>query len=133
MRKAIIYVLVFGMACMGLGVFIGLGIDRVYVRRHFPRAAKSYLRGQISPEGQQARIKLIAGRLQRELSLSDQQVSEVRDILEKARSEINPAWETFRMVLLSSKEKVITEILSVLDPAQKEKFKKLTAAQKKKE
>jgi len=133
MRKALLYLVLFGILCIALGILIGLCLTRLQARKFVARQAQSALSAPVDPERQQERIEQTLRRLDRRLGLSDAQKTQIEAILEESRLEVNVSWEGFRKTMFSSKEKAIRSIMQVLEPGQKEKFRQLIESRKKME
>ena len=143
MKRAIIYVVILGVVCTGLGVAIGVAIEKRYTARHFPRIVRSRLlrhpgcfhplrrKARFSPEERlRARKHNIFERIDRELGLSSKQRDEVKAILDGAKQEIKQARDEFRTQIVEVKKRSNAQILELLNPEQKEKFERLRAKPK---
>lgn len=125
MKKAVIYVVILGVLCAGVGVVGGIVIDRRYIRTHFPRIIRDCLQGSGTEEKRSARTDKMIERLRRELDLSNEQVEQVRHVLNQLKPEIDQIRGDFKKDLLRIRGKLIIGVSEVLDLEQKEKLDKL--------
>lgn len=141
MKRATVYIVVLGILCTGLGVAIGVAIDKRNTARNLPRIVRGHLLKHpraarfleskvITARKQRQKVgaaKLFQ-RINRELGLTPEQSEEVKAILEGTKQEIKQSGEEFRTYVKQAREKSHAQILEVLDPEQKEKFENLTTA-----
>ena len=159
MNRATVYIVILGIACTGLGVAAGIGIEKRYTRRHLPQMVKRHLlrqreglpfqrgriptgqahRGQmgrerfLSQQGQRPAGANLIQRITRELDLSAGQKEKVQAVLQETRQQVKQARDEFKTQVEQAKEESNVQILEVLDPEQKEKFQELTTKMKEKE
>ncbi len=136
MKRAKVYIVVLMIVCTGLGVAIGIAVEKRYTSRNLRKIARSYLLKHpvaahlLKRKARRARMDNILGRIDRELDLSSEQRDKVKAVLENAKQEIVQARNEFGTRLLQVREKGIAGISTVLSPKQKEKFQKLIAGMK---
>jgi len=135
MKRAKIYIVILMIVCTGLGVAIGIAVEKRYASRNLPKTLRSYLlkhpvAARLLKRKARARMDNILGRIDRELGLSSEQRDKVKTVLENAKQEIVQARDEFGTRLLQVREKGIAGISAVLSPKQKEKFQKLIAGMK---
>ena len=143
MKRAKIYIVILMVVCTGLGAAIGIAVEKRYTSRNLPGIVRSYLlkhpgtvhlpgrKAGLSPEEKlKARVDNILGRIDRELDLSSGQRDKIKAVLEDAKQEIEQARDEFGTRVLRVREKGLAEILEILNPEQKEKFKRLIAGMK---
>lgn len=125
MKRAIIYVVILGIVCTGLGVAVGVAIDKRYTTRHLPRIARFAYRERPEPGAPD-----IFRRIGQKLDLSSEQRDQLKAILEESKQEVKQARDEFRAQVEQLKEKNHAQILELLNPEQKEKFQRLIARPK---
>lgn len=135
MKRAKIYIVILMIVCTGLGVAIGIAVEKRYTSRNLPKPSRSYLSkhpvaARLLKRKARARMDNILGRIDRELGLSSKQKDQVKAVLENAKQEIVQARNEFGTRLLQVRKKGIAGISAILSPQQKEKFQKLIAGMK---
>ena len=98
------------------GLFVGIAGDRLYlIRTHqfFPRRAAEF-----------AEHRLV-NRLQRELSLTDQQRVAVERIVAQRHAHVNAIWDSVRPRVRAEITAANAEIEKLLTPDQRTKFRSL--------
>ncbi len=125
MKKAIFYIVILGLVCTGLGIAVGVAIDKIYIKTHFPQIIKSYYLNSNAEERQRIRTHRIIKQLSRELDLSNEQVDRIKDIIKQARPEIDRFREDLKNDFIKIRRKIITNILEVLDFEQRDRFQKI--------
>lgn len=141
MKKATLYIVILGIACLGLGAVIGVAAERRYAARNFPRMARQhFLRHREAPhhwreermfgmhrEMPKGGPGMLFERLDRKLDLSAEQNEKIQAILEQNKEQIKQARDGFKTQLEQVKESCHAQILEILKPEQKEKFEQMTS------
>jgi len=127
MKKAVLYIAILGVVCMGLGIAVGIVINRAYTRTHLIRIIKNQYLGSNAETRQQARNNRIIKRLSRNLNLSKEQAGKIKDIVKQARPEIDQFRENVKNDFIKIKRGIIADIYEVLDSEQKEKYQALVS------
>ncbi len=143
MKRAKVYIVILMIVCTGLGVAIGIAVEKRYTSRNLRKIAGSYLlkhpgaahlpkrkTGLLPEKELKARMDNILSRIDRELGLSSEQKDQIKAVLEDAKQEIAQARDEFGTRLLRIRKKGIAGISAVLSPKQKEKLQKLLAGMK---
>ena len=143
MKRAKVYIVILMIVCTGLGVAIGIAVEKRYTSRNLPKIVRSYFlkypgaahlskrkAGLFPDKKLKARVDNILGRIDRELDLSAGQRDQVKAVLEDAKEEIAQARDEFGTRLLRIRKKGIAGISAVLSPKQKEKLQRLIAGMK---
>jgi Spy/CpxP family protein refolding chaperone len=96
------------------GMAAGAALDRLAVRRapRFPLMERA-VAADLSP--------LVAS-LQRGLDLTDEQVPQVRAILERRQPQYRAAWNTARTSILAQLDSTVAELSVILTPEQRQKL-----------
>ena len=116
-RKTVFFAL-FSVLCALAGVFVGAGISM------YPDFTPNFEGRCYMPQPQgQMKEEPLPERLLKKLYLNQEQQIAARDILRKARLEINKAEENIRNFSAGIREKGTGEIMAILTPEQQEKFK----------
>jgi len=140
MKRAIVYLAVLGALCTGLGIAVGVVIEKKYTSGHLPEIMRAHFlkqHGKRDLLGKKTGIDLterlkgkskgILERIDRELNLSSEQKDKIKDILEESKREARQAKDKFKTYLAQLREKSNAKISEILTPEQKEKFEKLMA------
>ena len=136
MKKAVIYIAILGIACTALGVAIGIGAEKRYTARHFPQIELvKHIQGIPMRDGRlkdrKSKAMRRAGhhalkRLSQQLDLSEEQMTEVKAILEESRQDAKKTGDEFKDRLKQIKEENKIKISKTLNPEQREKFEQLS-------
>ncbi len=125
-----------------LGVFIGVGADRWYVKRNFHDFARSQFMGEVErhgppmlfhganrpPRHDDAEIKQrVMKRFVERLTLSDEQARKIGVLLESNRGLMDGKRDLFFKEIRGVMERTDAEIMKLLDEKQKVEFKKMIA------
>lgn len=127
MKKAVIYIFIFGTICIFLGTAIGIIYEKRHVKNHFPQILRDFILKQGMLDWQKARINQIIRRLDQELGLSEEQKVKIKSVLEGTAAELKLEWDKFRNASGQLRQITNNQILETLNPLQKEKFNKLSA------
>ncbi|HSV96949.1 MAG TPA: hypothetical protein VLM75_08455 [Spirochaetota bacterium] len=125
-----------------LGVFIGVGADRWYVKRNFHEFARSQFMGEVERHGppmflrggdrpfrhDDAEFKQrVMKKFVERLALNDEQARAVGALLESNRGLMDGKRELFFKEIRSVMERTDVEIMKLLDEKQKAEFNKMIA------
>ena len=99
--------------CFVGGVVVGIALDRLTLLRQHRMLPKG---------GLQFASERIAGRLERELNLTDQQRAEVDRILSTRQVRTEEVWKSVRPAVRAEIERTDAEIEALLTPQQRERF-----------
>lgn len=125
-----------------LGVFIGVGADRWYVKRNFHDFARSQFMGEVErhgppmlfhgankpPRHDDAEFKRrVVKKFVDRLALSDEQARAIGVLLESNRGQMDQKRESFFKDIRALMERTDAEIVKLLDEKQKVEFKKMMA------
>lgn len=143
MKKGVIYIVILAIVCLVAGVVLGTFLEKRYMTNQFRHAIKERIQQRqkqmADPEVQkkfredrQTKAKeRILDRLNEELALSDEQVQEVKAIIESTEKEIHTLGEEIKTKFTEVREQGNEKILEILNPEQQEKFKTLVQEQEK--
>ncbi len=125
-----------------LGVFLGVGADRWYVKRNFHEFARSQFMGEVErhgppmlfhggdrpPRHNDAEFKQrVMKRFVERLGLSDAQARAIGALLDSNRGLMDGKREVFIKEIRSVMERTDAEIMKLLDEKQKAEFRKMIA------
>ncbi len=125
-----------------LGVFIGVGADRWYVKRNFHDFARSQFMGEVErhgppiffhgankpPRHDDAEFKQrVMKKFVDRLALSDEQARAIGTLLESNRGLMDGKRDLFFREIRGVMERTDSEIMKLLDEKQKAEFKKMIA------
>ncbi len=131
MNKNVVYVSVFGILCILVGILVGETIARRTdlrwpgpERLNFAQRAKYFMGPGLREPGRQDGVGPIK-MLTVKLNLSAEQRVKVAEILENTRKEIDGVGKNIRNVIIEIKEKADKQIMGILTPQQQEEFRAL--------
>lgn len=125
-----------------LGVFLGAGADRWYVKRNFREFARSHFMDEVGrhgphmlfrkdgvpPRHDDAEFKQrVMKRFTERLSLTAEQARSIGELLESNRGRMDGKREAFFNDIRALMERTDAEIMNLLDEKQKVEFRKMMA------
>jgi Spy/CpxP family protein refolding chaperone len=125
MKKAVLYIVILGIVCTGLGIAVGIALNRIYTKRHLPRIIRDYYLSSNKEERRKIRRNQMVKWLRRELDLSNEQVNRIEDMMLRTEPEIDEFRRGLIGALVKIRRRIIEGISEVLEPEQRNKFQKL--------
>jgi Spy/CpxP family protein refolding chaperone len=131
-NKNVMYIAVFGVLCVLAGVAAGAVVARNIIQPFpgpgmpgFGERAERFIGHGPRPHGNKRGGEGPIDMFTEKLKLNTEQREKVSVILEKTRQEIDEVGRNVRSSMLSIKEKGDKQIMDILTPRQKDKFKEL--------
>jgi len=132
MNRNALYLAIFGILCVLAGVVVGAGVTNKVAlpgggpgRMDFIQKAERFMGHKPRGFGRMRGGGGLAEMLTVRLDLSAGQEVKVREILDRARQEIDEIGKNIRSAINGVKEKSDKQIMGILTPQQQEKFKAL--------
>ena len=133
MRKAIIYTVIFGFICIGLGLVAGVLVERAYTGRHFFRFMSGNFSQEKSQDWQKKKTEFLTQKISRNLDLTKEQKEQLKAILTQAGQEISRTRESLRESFAKTRENTLKQISAILTPEQQQKLEKIMSQYQKRD
>lgn len=131
MKRAIIFTMILAIACISLGIVLGVTIEKKYHLKSFSKIGRvlGLKTKKTYPEKERLenKVNTILITLDKKLDLSDIQEAGIKEILQEAKKEVMQAQGSLRNQFSQIRDNAGKQITELLDTQQKIKFEEITA------